>query len=206
MEISGLCCNTQPFAQPRARLSGCLLIPWPSCLLLAWGTLASLSSPAQAVTQRSCAVLCRALSSPDLLPPSHGPSKTSLAQRPRVVGAGVLSTSFSWALVSRRDVAQRKREFSIPPCTTTGTRACSRGPQGHPWTLCAGSHRGSLCMLQLPLGFCYILVASPNSQNVFQMGSEWLLSRGGKAWLGWAHQQLPCLPRDWAVSRRGCWG
>lgn len=107
MEIFGLCCKTEPFAQPRARLSG--------CLLLAWGTLASLSSPAQPVTQRSCSVLCRALSFPDLLPPSHGPSKTSLAQWPRVVvGAGALSTALSWALVSRSDVAQWKRERSCP--------------------------------------------------------------------------------------------
>lgn len=114
MEISGLCCNSKPFAQPRARLSGCLLIPWPLCLLLAWGTLASLSSSAQPVTQRSCAVLCRALSFADLLPPSHGPSKTSLAQWPKVVGAGALSTALSWGLVSRSDVAQWKREFSCP--------------------------------------------------------------------------------------------
>lgn len=114
MEISGLCCNTKPFAQPRARLSGRLLIPWPSCLLLAWGTLASLSSPAQPVTQRSCAVLCRALSFPDLLPPSHGPSRTSLAQWPRLVGAGALCLALPWGLVSRSDVAQWKREFSCP--------------------------------------------------------------------------------------------
>lgn len=142
MEISGLCCNTEPFAQPRAKLSGCLLIPWPSCLLLAWGTLASLSSSAQAVTQRSCAVLCRALSFPDPLPASHSPSKTSLAQQPRVVGAGALSTALSWGLVSRSDVAQWKREFSVPPCTTTGTRVHIWSPETS--LLCAGSCRGSL--------------------------------------------------------------
>lgn len=162
MEIFGLCCNTEPFAQPGARLSGCLLIPWPSCLLLAWGTLASLSSSAQAVTQRSCAVLYRALSFPDLLPPSHGPSKTSLAQRPRVVGAGLPSTSFSWSLVRRRDVAQWKREFSVPPCTATGTRAHVAPRDIHVHYVLAPVEVPSACsMLQLPSGFCYILVASP---------------------------------------------
>lgn len=56
MEISGLCCNSKPFAQPRARLSGCLLIPWPSCLLLARGTLASLSSSASDSEELCCSL------------------------------------------------------------------------------------------------------------------------------------------------------
>lgn len=142
MEISGLCSNTKP----RARLSGCLLIPWPSCLLLAWGTLAPLSSPAQPVTQRSCTVLCRALSFPDLLPPSHGPSKTSLAQWPRVVGAGDLSTALSRGLVSRRDVAQWKREFSCPslhmwsPGTSMMYVMCWLPPRFSVHAPCSSSH------------------------------------------------------------------
>lgn len=104
--------TASPLPSPGQGCQGACSFPGPRACC--WHGALWLPCPLQPVTQRSCAVLCRALSFPDLLPPSHGPSKTSLAQWPRVVGAGALSTALSWGLVSRSDVAQWKREFSRP--------------------------------------------------------------------------------------------